>query len=601
MPLSRLTDIRPLHDAAGLASVGRSASAPLTLCLLARLTSPCTTVTRVLMGQGHLELRDEVRGGLRVFSVSAPRDTMRASLFFRVGQADETLATSGWTHLLEHSALHDWKDPRLAFNASVGLYETRFDLDGETDAVLEHLLKLTRWLAEPDLTRIDHEAKVLRAESEQRAVGNVAFNYDWRFGAQGPGLTAYRELGLARASAEGLRAWAAKMFVASNAVLAADQHLPEEFNHALPVGKRHTPALPEPVASSLPGLHSVHSGLVASGQVTRSFAAGLAPEVIRRTLTDSFRQGQGVAYGPWADLERVSGDSALIICGSDISTEGRATCGSDFMDVLATLERNGPPQSVLDDLRIVRERQLRDPAVAPGIAWSAAASVMTDTDLHTFEQAHELASAVTPEQVAEAVGELRKSIVLGLPQGAEPIAGVEVLRGRTTFVADGAKRHRHDAGGAALWLSDDALQQTAGGQLTTVWFTTVAGLLEFPDGARQVISQDGWAISVEPNTYQGGPRIVEVLDARVPHDLRLPQPPRHPEHIPKRIGPVKRMTHRLRLYGRALAQGFREESWFGKVSIIAVIPLLVLGFQNLHLLIAVIAGTLLVQGIRQSR
>ena len=142
-----------------------------------------------------MELRDEVRDGLRVFSVSAPRDTMRASLFFRVGQADETLATSGWTHLLEHSALHDWKDPRLAFNASVGLYETRFDLDGETDAVLEHLLKLTRWLADPDLARIDHEAKVLRAESEQRSVGNVAFNYDWRFGAQGPGLSAYRELG----------------------------------------------------------------------------------------------------------------------------------------------------------------------------------------------------------------------------------------------------------------------------------------------------------------------------------------------------------------------------------------------------------------------
>ena len=109
-----------------------------------------------------MELHDEVRDGLRVFSVSAPRETMRATLFFRVGQADETLATSGWTHLLEHSALHGWSDPRLAFNAAVGLYETGFDVDGEPEAVLEHLLKLTRWLAEPDLSGIGHEATAQR-------------------------------------------------------------------------------------------------------------------------------------------------------------------------------------------------------------------------------------------------------------------------------------------------------------------------------------------------------------------------------------------------------------------------------------------------------
>ncbi len=548
-----------------------------------------------------MDLHDEMRDGLRVFSVSAPRETMRATLFFRVGQADETLATSGWTHLLEHSALHGWSDPRLGFNAAVGLHETRFDFDGERDAVLDHLLRLTRWLAEPDLSGIDHEAKVLRAESEQRAVGNAALNFDWRFGAQGPGLAAYRELGLSRASSEGLRAWAARMFVASNAVLATDHHLPDDFTHGLAVGERHWPALPDPVASSLPGLHWVHTGLVASGGVSRSFASALTPEVIRRTLTESFRQGQGVAYGPWADMQRVNRDWALIAFGSDISTDGRATCGADLVAALARLSSDGPPRSMLDDLRTIRERQLRDPDVAPGIAWTAAASVMTDSEIHTLEESHERASAVTPEQVAEVVEQVRRSMVLGLPLGAEAVPGIELLKNRTTFIADGAKRHPHGTDQASLWLSDDALQQAAAGQLTTVWFNRIAGLLEFPDGARQVISRDGWSIMVEPRVYRGGAGIVDVLDARVPEDLKLPQPERDPDDIPERIGPVARIGHLLRRRGRVLAHGFRPESGFGVVALIAVVPLLILGGPHFAFLVAAVVGTAFARRLRDRR
>ncbi|MDC5696557.1 hypothetical protein OO014_04745 [Intrasporangium calvum] len=527
-----------------------------------------------------MELHDEVRDGLRVFSVSAPRETMRATLFFRVGQADETLATSGWTHLLEHSALHGWSDPRLSFNAAVGLYETRFDFDGEREAVFEHLLKLTRWLAEPDLSGIEHEAKVLRAESEQRPIGTGASNLEWRYGAQGPGLTAYRELGLSRVSAEGLRAWAARMFVAHNAVLATDQRLPDDFAPGLGAGEWHRPVLPEAVASTLPGLHWVHSGLVASGAVTRGFGAGLAPEVIRRTLNESLRQGHGVAYGPWADLERVTRDTAILLCGSDISSEGRETCGPEFIAALSRLAEEGPPQSMLDDLRITRERQLRDPAIAPGIAWSAAASLMTESEFYTFEESHELSSAVTPQEIAAVMAEVQSSLVLGLPQGAEAVPGIELLRNRTSFVAEGATRYPHHTAQASLLLSEDALQHSAEGQLTTVWFNGVAGLLEYPDGARLVISRDGWSIAVEPNAYRKGAAVVAAIDARVPAELKLPQPERDPAHITQPIGALGRLGHRLRLSGRAAVQWFRGLSGGQQFVAAVTVPIAVLSVLN---------------------
>ena len=40
--------------------------------------------------------------GVRTFWVDSGRPTLAATLMFRVGAADETVATSGWLHLLEH-------------------------------------------------------------------------------------------------------------------------------------------------------------------------------------------------------------------------------------------------------------------------------------------------------------------------------------------------------------------------------------------------------------------------------------------------------------------------------------------------------------------
>ncbi|WP_076264133.1 hypothetical protein [Intrasporangium flavum] len=516
-----------------------------------------------------MNLNDETRGGLRVFSVDSGRETMRATLFFRVGQADEQLTTSGWTHLVEHSALHGWNDPRLAFNASVGLYATRFDLDGERDAVLAHLLRLMGWLAEPELDRIDHEAKVLRAETQQRPMSAIATNYEWRYGAQGPGLAAHRELGLSRVTHGELRSWVGQMFVAENGVLATDQPLPDDFEPTLPHGEPHVPALPRSVASSFPGTHWINSGLVASGRVTRSFAAGLTPEVLSRTMTEAFRQSHGVAYAPWADLERVNSQNALLACGTDITDEGRPTSGSEFMTLLDRLADEGPPQSMLDDLAVVRERAYRDPAIAPGVAWAAATAALTGSEVYTFEEAQAHAAAVTPAEVAHVVAEFRSSLVLSLPWGAEVPAGTGALRAGTTGVLEGATCHPHGSGAAYLWLSDRAVQFVGNGMLSTVYFDDLAGVVTYPDGARQLTGRDGWSVLVEPNLYRRGRAVVAAIDRSVSADLLLPQAPRDASAIPARTSLLTHVGNWFKRHARAQARAhgemFRQESWFGKI------------------------------------
>ena len=53
---------------------------------------------------------------------------LRAGLTFRVGRADETLARSGITHLIEHLALFHLNMADYHFNGSTGPVTTDFHL-----------------------------------------------------------------------------------------------------------------------------------------------------------------------------------------------------------------------------------------------------------------------------------------------------------------------------------------------------------------------------------------------------------------------------------------------------------------------------------------
>jgi hypothetical protein len=70
-------------------------------------------------------------------------------------------------------------------------------------------------------------------------------------------------------------------------------------------------------------------------------------------------------------------------------------------------------------------------------------------------------------------------------------------------------------------------------QTATVRFDTCAVALAWPDGARQLIGQDGIVVRVEPTMYAGIPAAVPWLDAKIPYGLRIDMPARDPSRIPK--------------------------------------------------------------------
>lgn len=509
-----------------------------------------------------MELHDTTRDGLRVLAADSGRETMRASLMFRVGQADETLVTRGWTHLVEHTALHGWQDPRLSFNASVGLFRTQFDLDGEREAVLEHLRLLATWLADPDLSRLDHEARVLRAEAEQRPIGPLAQAYEWRFGARGPGLVGYDEFGLSRVDPDGVRAWATSRFVADNAVLAADHVLPDDFTLPLGRGVRSRAELPPVVASTLPGSFEVARGFAAVGHVSRGWATGLAPEILRRSLVERLRHDEGAAYSPWADVERVNSDGALLVCGSDVSQAGTPGALEHVWRVVEHLGAQGPSQELLDDFTTQRTRYYRDRDLAvPSRVWSAALSVLTESEIHEDDEAERQLAAVTPQDVAALFRQFRATAIVGSPQGARRPSALSVLQAPQRAVLDEATTFRgHDAM-SAVHVNDQGVAMDHPRFQVMVPWDEVAALLVFPDGARRVMGVRGWAVQLEPTLFRDGEAAVALVDSGVPASLRVPVDARAAQDVPARPSVAERWKARARaIWNRPASNGASQTS-----------------------------------------
>jgi hypothetical protein len=230
----------------------------------------------------------------------------------------------------------------------------------------------------------------------------------------------------------------------------------------------------------------------------------------------------------------VDADTAILIGATDLSGDGLVAAGPTFMEMLERLSQDGPPDRMLADMRTLRSRQMRDPLAAPGVAWSAALAALTQTEILTFEEAEERLDAVTGPEIAQVMADYKGSLVLGLPRESRWPADLHELGPRQWVPLEGGQPFAHVDGDTTVRLAGHAVQIMSGGRSVTVPIADVAGLMTFPDGARNLISVEGWSIAVEPNLYRQGRRLVEHIDAAVPLEKHLPQQARDTTDIPQR-------------------------------------------------------------------
>lgn len=465
-------------------------------------------------------------GGIRCFWVDTQRPTLRASLIFRFGMADEAVVQSGWQHLIEHLCLED--NPghgNLDMNGSVSLHETTFDAHGEPEAVVTHLNNVVRWLAQPRFDRLAHEQQVLRAEAAVRGRGPVADALAWRYGARGPGLASLAEPGLGRADPSGLSHRISAVFTAENAALMLDGPPPDTLRLELPTGSL-APLPPAVPVDTGPGAYYAE-GLTFSGVVPRDGAMFVGVHLLERALRERLREEAGGAYAPWTDYTRVDASSALVTAGSDLQPDLVDSAVSTVRAIVDEFATTGPPDAWVAEEIVRSVRQMSDPYAAVGLAYSAAQRHLHGRPVLNFEESMAELRAIDVDQVRAGMESLRDSLLIGavpaaltgqflpqlhFPASAPQPGGVEVRSINWPANTERLRLHR------------EHIEIAGEDQTLAVGFEDLAAYLVYEDGLRHLLRHDGYGLSVDPRLWADGDEAVAFVDSRVPDELHLPQP-----------------------------------------------------------------------------
>ena len=430
----------------------------------------------------------------------------------------------------------------------MSLLQTSFDAHGPADLVAAHLASVTHWLREPDLSRLDHERGVLAAEASMRGgAGGRAIG--WRYGARGPGVVNLDEPGLGRASAEALVTRAQRVFTRGNAVLVLDGPPPEGLTLDLPEGPLLRPSIAVPCDDTLPAVYPEQAGIVLSGVVRRSMGAVLLPYVLERMLRDRLRHEAGAAYAPWSDYQSVDDDHAVVLSGSDVSSELAPDVFADIARLAHTIRDDGLPGAIVEEAIELRIQAINDPYNSMGLAYAAGSYALSAEEPKTLEEIVAETRAVNAFTIQEDAFAFTQSLLVGVPGETVVLGGWPILAGPSHVPLSASPRifkHRDwPASKDELWITDDLVHASFGTFSRSVRFDAIEALFVYGDGGRYVIDRNGWGLQLEPFEWADGATAVALLDKIVPFTKHCPRPARD-FTPPRRMSAIRRWAGGLR-------------------------------------------------------
>ena len=490
---------------------------------------------------GRLAEQDEMIleqiGGVDAVWSDTDTDNM-LTLRFRVGQADETLATRGFTHLAEHLALRDFEAATYPYNGGTGQTVTSFmaltSAANQVDfarTVCERLTAIADGTMDESV--ILHEAKVLKAEARQRQPGIVGALSSELFGAQGLGLFAHDELGLIDIPVSLFRQWVGRVFTKQNAVAAIhNEPHPDLSFEALLDGERLVVEDPTPMHDNLPAFVRVHGGVGLIAPMRRKNGNAALTAILSDAVTNDLRRSMGVSYAPSFGYSTLSDDWAFLVGVSDITSDSASAGPESFVRHIERLATDGPT-----DEEVTRQRALwveskgRVGAIAGRLEYNAEALLHGGT-FTTDESIEEQWAALDVAMVATQAKELATSYLLGVPASADPeVRGVRELPQWTNVEAPAGKKIAYRTGRAPagpfgepyLRLSESALSMVnEGHRSVTVQREDVAVLMRWHDGVHQLVATHGKGISIIPNRWSNPEGVLKTVKPWLaPHQTKL--------------------------------------------------------------------------------
>lgn len=467
--------------------------------------------------------------GVRTLLAHQP-GPVTAGLLFRVGRADETLATSGITRLVERLALHEPGpgDPPEEDTSAPDATFTHFRITGTPAEVAAHLNAVCASLRDLPTDRLEVAREVLRTEAAERAPDHWARSAQWRYGSRGHGLTGYAEAGLPHLTAEQVRDWARTRFTAGNAVLwITAGSVPEGLDLTLPAGDLRPAPAPTSALPALPARFPGEDGsVVLTSVLPRSTAARLLTEVLGRRLPRELRHTGGYAYATTVEYRPRDADSATVVAHAGALPQHRDATAGAFVDVLAGL-RDSPVDPA--DLEAVRARALAR-LEAPGLVRSRLPGLAADLLLHrrhrTLAEERAEIEAVTADALREAARALWAGTLVRAPRGSLDGAGLAAAPTDSEEVLSGRAYPAVAEPGATLTLAGEGVTLVTARSRITVRYAECSLMQVYPDGGRHLVGHDGFTLTVEPSRFGISRADLAPLDEAVPPSAVLGMPPR---------------------------------------------------------------------------
>jgi zinc protease len=465
--------------------------------------------------------------GIPVFWAPAP-GAFRAALLFRVGVADETPATRGITHLVEHLAMFGSESSAYESNGFVDLQRSVFYGSGDRDDVLGWLRRCAAALADLPLGRLATERRILRTEEAGGGGGGVqARLLDLRFGGNGYGLSNFREVGLRWLAEDDVAEWARSRFNRGNAAVWMTGEPPDSLEFALPDGSRNPPPAldPLPMKAERVFLADGTGGLAVSGLGKRSTPLHSSLTVAHERLYRRLRLDLGLVYDPWSNYEPLGVDFVHVLMGAECPDDRAERVAGEVWRVVEEIADKGLTAEEIAEHRKRSARMYAEPdGVLSELDHAASQTLLGGEPIDTDEVLREL-EELTPADTAAAVAEAFEHAFYLVPGGIEQVEGFaryEPVRPDpvdgtaytydTDFVPAGFELRVGDSG-LTLIRPDDK-------PLTLLWEELVLGETA-PAGALMLMARDGSWVELPFATMESD-EAREAVVKRLPDGIMVP-------------------------------------------------------------------------------
>lgn len=444
-----------------------------------------------------------------------------AALIFRVGLADETLASTGITHLVEHLSLSALKRGSLEMNGFVDATRTVFLAKGRPEEIAEFMNELCLQLSDPRTERIEHESRILATEAQAFTTGILGILLRLRFGPRRHGLVSYPQLGLAAVDPTALRAWAEDRFSAGNVVAWMTRPPADSLRFPLRPGRRVPPPEMQPLKVEYPAVAPTDmSGAGVSFLVRRTAPFTGALSVAVKRAQELLRYEHGLSYAHLGHYDRFTADQAHAAIVSDAAPDRAREVARRLLDLIEEIATNGATDAELSEGIDSIERSLTDGEGVPGFLDSTATDELCDATVLSVRDYLTELRALTPAATAAA---MREALVTALLVGADE-KDVNARLHAYPLWSEVAVRGRSYRSKGQSWLvrrpcivgGDEGVSFVAADRkVTTIRFAECVAMLCGDRGTRVLFGTDASVINFSADLFGGGDRLLRLVDSRV--------------------------------------------------------------------------------------